>query len=76
MQGAGQGPASWSLPAPIPSSTASQRWRWARVQESLCFRALCSGLGPSIAGVHMAKGPVQADRQEVGLERRAVQGLW
>ena len=40
------------------------------------FRALCSGLGPSIAGVHMAKGPVQADRQEVGLERRAVQGLW
>lgn len=30
----------------------------------------------AIAGVHMAKGPVKAGWQEVGLERGEVQGLW
>ena len=30
----------------------------------------------ALAGVHMAQGPVKADQQEVGLERREVRGLW
>lgn len=42
----------------------------------MATESLCSVFWPwAIAGVPMAKGPVKAGRQEVGLERREVQGL-